>query len=55
MYSRTKSGAVASSGRVIRTSDTAAPTSALVAGMRRTRCCNASTSSAVSTGVIFVA
>src|SRR2546425_5056639 len=49
MYSRMNAGASASAGRVIRTSVTAACTSARLTGIRRTRCCNASTSSAVST------
>src|SRR5262245_7047977 len=49
MNSLMKAGAAASGGRVIRTSVTAALTSACDTGIRRTRCCIASTSSAVST------
>src|SRR2546422_2086343 len=37
-------------GRVIRTSVTAERTNGFGTGMRRTRCCNANTSSAVNTG-----
>src|SRR5207249_10693627 len=44
MNSLMNAGASTSPGRVIRTSVTAAPTSVFAAGMRRTRCCNASTS-----------
>ena len=54
MYSFTNAGASASPGRVMRTSVTAAVTRGAGAGMRRTRCCNASTSSAVSAGRISV-
>src|SRR5881397_2080378 len=42
-------------GRVIRTSVTAERTKGFGTGMRRTRCCNANTSSAVNTGAISVA
>src|SRR5437899_1960500 len=45
-------GDSASGARVIRTSVTAARTNGFVTGMRRTRCCSASTSSAVRTGEI---
>src|SRR5258705_4162987 len=49
-YSFMKAGAWGSGGRVIRTSVTAARTNACDTGIRRTKCCIASTSSAVSAG-----
>src|SRR5438067_1221429 len=54
-YCLMNGGASSSGGRVIRTSVTAARTSGFGTGMRRTRCCNANTSSAVNTGAISVA